>query len=112
MYLSNIDLIIIMKLPTWKELGYEISRGTTILVVAGGAKMNLILSIEHLLNCLVKFIPASTVNFFQHIIHGAGMNFTKQFRFSMDIRVTSSSSSKARKCVIYFGRREEGREGR
>ena len=40
------------------------------------------------------------------------MNFTKQFRFSTDIRVTSSSSSKARKWVIYFGRREEGREGR
>ena len=37
-----------------------------LLVVAGGAKMN--------------------QNSSQHTIHGAEMNFTKQFRFSMDIR--------------------------
>ena len=52
-------------------------------------KMNLI-SREHL-NCLVKLM----------------MNITIQFRFSMDIRYTSSSSSKARKWVINFCKRLE-----
>ena len=52
-------------------------------------KMNLI-SREHL-NCLVKLM----------------MNITIQFRFSMDIRFTSSSSSKARKWVINFCKRLE-----
>jgi hypothetical protein len=53
--------------------------------------MNLI-PIEHL-NRLVKFIPTS--------IHGAGMNFTKQFRLSMDIRFTSSrrAISTMEKCI-------------
>ena len=35
------------------------------------------------------------------------MNIAKQLRFSMDIRFTSSSSSKARKWVICFGKRSE-----
>ena len=52
-------------------------------------KMNLI-SREHL-NCLVKLM----------------MNITIQFRFSMDIRFTSSSSSTARKLVINFCKRLE-----
>ncbi len=50
---------------------------------------------EHL-NCFVKFIPAPWIypTKPQRIIHGAGMNITKQFRFSMDNRFTNSSSIK------------------